>query len=151
VPTGNNPQFDARLFSPFSKFSLMSMQDQIRKEIEQSSLDDTIRRVETLLAETESPRPLHLGILLALRIGKELREGKAPGTDTEGLVAQWTASHSNEVIDEAITFARHFLLKPQELMTQIVTKLDTTHDTANDEAEEAELSDRIHSQESDEE
>jgi len=125
------------------------MQEQIRKEIEKSSLDDTVRRVETLLAETESPRPLQLGILLALRIGMEIRDGKAPGTDTASLVASWSEDHSPEIIDEAVTYARHFLLKPQELVTQIVSKLDATRDTSDDEAEEAELSARIHREEDD--
>jgi len=84
-------------------------------------------------------KPLHLGILLALRIAKELREGKAPGTDSAALVASWTQEHGGDVIDEAVVYARHFLLKPQELTDQIAAKLDSTKSEEESDADDAAL------------
>ena len=102
----------------------MDLQDDIRKQIELSSLDESIERIETLIKARDIPKPLHLGILLALMIARELRDGKAPGTDTAPRVAEWVDHFGGGSVDEAVLYARHFLLKPKELVGDIESKLD---------------------------
>ncbi len=102
----------------------MSDSKSFRKELENSSLEDTLKRIQGLVDSTESPRPLHLGILLALRIALEMREGKEAGSETAKIVAQWTEKFDAQTIDEAVAFTRQFLLKPQELVSRIASKLD---------------------------
>lgn len=94
------------------------------KELEQGNLENSLQRVQSLVDSTDTPRPLHLGILLALRIAKEMSEGKDPGTDSVGLVAEWADTYGDEIVDESVVFARQFLLKPQELMGRIAKQLD---------------------------
>ena len=53
-----------------------------------------------------------------------LRDGKAPGTDTAPRVAEWVDHFGGGSVDEAVLYARHFLLKPKELVGDIESKLD---------------------------
>jgi hypothetical protein len=101
----------------------MEMQDEVRKKLESASLEESLERVTFLLSQSEHPRPLHLGIQLALRIAKEMRDGQSVGSSSAKLVQEWTEMHAPEVVDEAVDFARQFLLKPQELATRIAEQL----------------------------
>jgi len=103
----------------------MDIQEEVRRKLESSSLEDSLHRVSALIAQTESPRPLHLGILLALRIAKEMRDGQDVGSSSASLVQEWTQVHAPEVVDEAVDYARQFLLKPSELASRIATQLDS--------------------------
>lgn len=115
----------------------MSTHENLRKEFVNSTLDDTFNRVNSLVETAKHPRPLHLGILLALHIAKEIQAGKAPGTDSAKLVLAWTETHGAEVVDEAVVFARQFLLKPQILMEQIVNNLDSGKDAGQEQSDVA--------------
>lgn len=106
----------------------MSESKSFREDLENSSLEDTLKRIQGLVDSVPVPRPLHLGILLALRIALEMRQGKDPGTETAELVAQWSNDYGTEIVDEAVTFTRQFLLKPQELVGRIAAKLDEDHE-----------------------
>lgn len=106
----------------------MSDSKTFRKELESSSLEDSLKRIQGLVDSTDSPRPLHLGILLALHIALEMRSGKEPGTETATMVAKWVELYGEESVDEAVTFTRQFLLKPQELVSRIASKLDEDHE-----------------------
>lgn len=115
----------------------MSLNDQIRKELESSSLEETHQRIKSLVDATEHPKPLHLGIQLALGIASELSQGKEPGAQTVATVAEWTKIHGTEIVDEAVMFARQFLLKPSELIRQIEGKLsaDTKSEQESEDSE----------------
>ncbi len=118
------------------------MHEKIRKELESSSLEDTLTRIESLVESTSKPRPIHLGILLALSIAKEMRDGQTPGTETSKLVATWSETHGADIVDEAVLFARHFLLKPQELMEQIAGKLENDRSESEQDDDDDELAER---------
>lgn len=99
------------------------IQNEILKALESSSLEETLRRVEALLEQEKDPQALPLGILLALTIALELQEGKMAGTDSQKVISQWVGRHSEQKVNEAVEFARQFLLKPQDLSRTIGTKI----------------------------
>ena len=88
-------------------------------ELEKIPLDERITRVENLLKDKESPRPFELGLLLALKMGQEIREKKPLGSESGDLVASWSGKHPESVVEEAITFAKEFLLHPAKIAEKI--------------------------------
>lgn len=102
--------------------------DEIRQVLEKGDLEGAADRVATLVAQEQDPGALPLGILLALSIAKELGQGKAPGTDTATLVQSWTAQWGESRVEQAVDFARGFLLKPKELMSLIRSRLEPSEE-----------------------
>ena len=88
-------------------------------ELEKIPLDERITRVENLLKDKESPRPFELGLLLALKMGQEIREKKPLGSESGDLVASWSGKHPESVVEEAIAFAKEFLLNPAKIAEKI--------------------------------
>ena len=88
-------------------------------ELEKIPLDERITRVENLLKDKESPRPFELGLLLALKMGQEIREKKPLGSESGDLVASWSGKHPESVVEEAIAFAKEFLLHPAKIAEKI--------------------------------
>ena len=88
-------------------------------ELEKIPLDERITRVENLLKDKESPRPFELGLLLALKMGQEIREKKPLGSESGDLVASWSGKHPESVVEESIAFAKEFLLNPAKIAEKI--------------------------------
>ena len=88
-------------------------------ELEKIPLDERITRVENLLKDKESPRPFELGLLLALKMGQEIREKKPLGSESGDLVASWSGKHPESGVEEAIAFAKEFLLNPAKIAEKI--------------------------------
>ena len=88
-------------------------------ELENIPYEQRIERVEKLLEGKESPRAFELGLLLALKMGKEIREGKELGSESGDLVASWNGRHPDSIIEEAIAFAKEFLTNPAKLAEKI--------------------------------
>ncbi len=88
-------------------------------ELEKIPLDERITRVENLLKDKESPRPFELGLLLALKMGQEIREKKPLGSESGDLVASWSSKHPESVVEESIAFAKEFLLNPAKIAEKI--------------------------------
>ena len=88
-------------------------------------LDETLKRLDELLARTESLERLRsgLGMRLALTMAKELRDGKPLGTETSGLVAGWVETHGQESVDIAVGIAREFLTRPDSLVKDFSSRL----------------------------
>jgi hypothetical protein len=94
-------------------------------ELEKIPLDERITRVENLLKDKESPRPFELGLLLALKMGQEIREKKPLGSESGDLVASWSGKHPESVVEEAIAFAKEFLLNPAKIAEKIKAGLNS--------------------------
>lgn len=103
----------------------MSEISEILKDMEGSDLNASLQRIESLLAQKDCPKPLHLGIQLALRIAQEMKEGKEPGAETAMLVSTWVERYGAERVDDAVAFARQFLLQPQEVRERIEKKVQS--------------------------
>lgn len=88
-------------------------------ELENIPYEQRIERVEKLLEGKESPRAFELGLLLALKMGQEIREGKELGSESGDLVASWNGRHPDSIIEEAIAFAKEFLTNPAKLAENI--------------------------------
>ena len=88
-------------------------------ELEKIPYEQRIERVEKLLEGKTEPRAFELGLLLALKMGQELREGKELGSESGDLVASWNGKHPNSIIEEAIAFAKEFLMNPAKLAEKI--------------------------------
>ena len=88
-------------------------------------LDETLARLDELIARTENLERLRsgLGMRLALSMAKELRDGKPLGADTAVLVAGWTATHGQDTVDFAVAIAREFLTRPDSLVKDFATRL----------------------------
>ena len=103
--------------------------EEILKKLESDDLPTKIARVETLIAHSEKPGALEMGILLSLRMGLELHEGKALGTDTSALVVSWMEKYPASQVEEAISHARALLLKNTEIVDQVRKHvIDETND-----------------------
>ena len=89
------------------------------EELEKIPLDERVKRVEKLLEAKESPRGFELGLLLALKMGQEIREKKPLGSESGDLVASWNGKYSEYVIEEAIASAKEILLHPANIAEKI--------------------------------
>ena len=100
-------------------------------------LEETLKRLDELLARTENLERLRsgLGMRLALSMAKELRDGKALGTDTAPLVAGWVETHGQDTVDIAVSIAREFLTRPDTLVKDFAQRLKGMQGDAPGEAE----------------
>ncbi|WP_173382873.1 hypothetical protein [Fibrobacter sp. UBA3718] len=94
------------------------------EELQKIPLDERVKRVEKLLEAKESPRGFELGLLLALKMGQEIREKKPLGSESGELVASWNGKYSEYVIEEAIASAKEFLLHPANIAEKIKAGMD---------------------------
>ena len=88
-------------------------------ELEKIPYEQRIERVEKLLEGKSEPRAFELGLLLALKMGQEIREGKELGSTSGDLVASWSGKHPDSVVEEAIAFAKEFLMNPAGIAEKI--------------------------------
>ena len=88
-------------------------------ELENIPYEQRIERVEKLLEGKSEPRAFELGLLLALKMGQEIREGKELGSESGDLVASWNGRHPDSIIEEAIAFAKEFLTNPAGIAEKI--------------------------------
>ena len=88
-------------------------------ELENIPYEQRIERVEKLLEGKTEPRAFELGLLLALKMGQEIREGKELGSESGDLVASWSGKHPDSVVEEAIAFAKEFLMNPNGIAEKI--------------------------------
>lgn len=88
-------------------------------ELEDVPYEERIARVEKLLEGKAEPRPFELGLLLALKMGQELRSGKELGSESGDLVASWVGKYSEWTVEEAIASAKEFLTNPGALVEKM--------------------------------
>ena len=88
-------------------------------ELEKIPLEERIARVENLLKDKENPRAFELGLLLALKMGQEIREKKPLGSESGDLVASWSGKYPESIVEEAIASAREFMLNPAKIAEKI--------------------------------
>lgn len=88
-------------------------------ELEKVPLEERIFRIQKLLEGKESPRPFELGLLLALKMGEEIRDKKPLGSESGDLVASWNGKYPESVVEEAIASAREFMLNPAKIAEKI--------------------------------
>lgn len=88
-------------------------------ELENIPYEERIKRVEKLLENKTSPRAFELGLLLALKMGQEIREKKPLGSESGDLVASWNGKYPNSIIEEAIANAKEFLIHPATIAEKI--------------------------------
>jgi hypothetical protein len=103
----------------------MTMNDPTPAILDADHLDETLKRLDELLARTENVDRLRsgLGMRLALTMAKELRDGKPLGAETTALVAAWTEKHGQESVDMAVAIAREFLTRPDSLVKDFSSRL----------------------------
>ena len=100
--------------------------------------EERISRIEKLLEGKEKPRAFELGLLLALKMGQEIREKKPLGSTTAKMVAEWNRTYPSSLVEEAIASAKEFLTNPAKLAEKIkagMKKIDEKRDDADKSAE----------------
>ena len=107
--------------------------------------EERISRIEKLLEGKEKPIAFELGLLLALKMGQEIREKKPLGSTTAKMVAEWNRTYPSSLVEEAIASAKEFLTNPAKLAEKIkagMKKIDEKRDDADksDETESKDLS-----------
>ena len=107
--------------------------------------EERISRIEKLLEGKEKPRAFELGLLLALKMGQEIREKKPLGSTPAKMVAEWNRTYPSSLVEEAIASAKEFLTNPAKLAEKIkagMKKIDEKRDDADksDETESKDLS-----------
>jgi hypothetical protein len=103
-------------------------------ELEKVPLEERISRIQKLLEGKESPRPFELGLLLALKMGEEIRDKKPLGSESGDLVASWNGKYPESVVEEAIASAREFMLNPAKIAEKIklgFSKFDEKKESAD--------------------
>ena len=101
--------------------------------------EERISRIEKLLEGKENPRAFELGLLLALKMGQEIRDKKPLGSTTASLVAGWNKTYPASIVEEAIASAKEFLTNPAKLAEKIKTEmLKASENQKKEEAEDAE-------------
>lgn len=107
------------------------------QELENVPYEERITRVEKLLEGKSEPRAFELGLLLALKMGQELRQGKELGSESGELVAGWVGKHPDSIVEEAIVLAKEFLTHPASLAEKIKTGfMKKAEEAADKQAEE---------------
>ncbi|WP_407440742.1 hypothetical protein [Fibrobacter sp.] len=89
------------------------------EELQNTPIDERVKRVEKLLEEKEAPRGFELGLLLALKMAQEIRNKKPLGSESGNLVASWNGKYPDSVIEEAIASAKEFMTHPGKLAEKI--------------------------------
>ncbi len=102
---------------------MQDIPDDYRKSLEKESLDEQIKRVDELIANAKEVSAYNLGIKLALLMAKELKEGKAPGSISGETIKKWSDDYYPEFIEEVVGYAREFIIKPHELVSEIGTRI----------------------------
>ena len=102
-------------------------------ELQKIPLEERIERVQKMLAEKEEPRGFELGVLLALKMGKEIRERKPLGSESGELVKSWNGKYSESTIEEAIATAKEFMLHPGSLAEKIKAGIEAKSKARDDE------------------
>lgn len=102
----------------FSIFPAMISEKDLQ-ELESVPYEERITRVEKLLEGKAEPRAFELGLLLALKMGQELRQGKELGSESGDLVASWVGKYPDSIVEEAIALAKEFLTNPAQLADKI--------------------------------
>ena len=106
------------------------------------------RNLVIIIKETGQNSAFELGLLLALKMGQEIREKKPLGSESGDLVVSWKDRYSEYVIEEAIASAKEFLLHPASIAEKIKAGMDkfnkVPEDAGHDEAghDEAESKDQ---------
>ncbi len=77
--------------------------------------EERITRIEKMIESEEEPKAFELGLLLALKMGQEIREKKPLGSTTGDIVATWSSKYPESVVEEAIAHAKQFLTNPGAL------------------------------------
>lgn len=85
-------------------------------------LQERIERLDQLIGQRDDG-VRGLGVRLALGIALELREGKAPGTDTVHLVAGWSSRFGEEAVDDAVAQARALLSDPARMAKELQARM----------------------------
>lgn len=93
--------------------------------------EERITRIEKLLEGKEKPRAFELGLLLALKMGKEIREKKPLGSTTASTVAGWSQKYPASIVEEAIASAKEFLTNPAKLAERIKASMLKANDAEN--------------------
>ncbi|MCF0216609.1 MAG: hypothetical protein HUK21_09070 [Fibrobacteraceae bacterium] len=88
-------------------------------DLEKVPFEERVARIEKMVEGKEKPSAFELGLLLAVKMGQEIREKKPLGSDTENLVASWSGKHPDSVVEEAIAFAKEFLTHPGNLASKL--------------------------------
>lgn len=107
------------------------------EELQKIPLDERVKRVEALLETKENPRGFELGLLLALKMGQEIREKKPLGSESGDLVVSWKDRYSEYVIEEAIASAKEFLLHPASIAEKIKAGMDKFNKAPEDAGQES--------------
>jgi hypothetical protein len=93
-------------------------------------LRERIERLDGLIAGRDDGSR-GLGVRLALGIALEIQEGKAPGTDTGSLVADWTARFGAETVDDAVAQARALLADPARMAVELQARMNPPNPEAD--------------------
>lgn len=101
--------------------------------------EERIRRIEKMIDAESEPKAFELGLLLALKMGQEIREKKPLGSTTGDIVAGWSSKYPESVVEEAIAHAKQFLTNPgtlAEKMKNIILKMKQSETESESENKE---------------
>jgi len=118
-----NSEMNSEINSASNAEKKADAMEEVRQKLENQDLDEAIERVQTLLKEQQEPTAHSLGILLALMMTAEIRDGVQPGTNTGPVVLEWTEKYSAQKVEEVITFARQFLTNPGKIASELSERL----------------------------
>jgi hypothetical protein len=91
-------------------------------------LPETLKRLDELIDRTTDLERLRsgLGMRLALTMAQELQERRNLGEVSTALVAGWVERFGQDSVDTAVAIAREFLTRPDALVKEFASRIQTT-------------------------
>ena len=80
-------------------------------------LDGSIARLDELVSKAPDEEKLRagLGMRLALGMAREISQGAPLGSQTAPMLAEWTEKYGQNSVEAAVSIAREFMTKPEDL------------------------------------
>jgi hypothetical protein len=94
-----------------------------RENLESLDLEGQVNRLRDLIQSEQNVSSHALGTLLALEMSLEIKNEIVPGSKTGHIVVEWVKIYGQELVDEAVLYAREFLVNPNKLKKGLENRL----------------------------
>ena len=99
-----------------------------RENLESLDLEGQVNRLRDLIQSEQSVSSHALGTLLALEMSLEIKNEIVPGSKTGHIVVEWVKTYGQGLVDEAVLYAREFLVNPNKLKKGLENRLFVKED-----------------------
>ena len=99
-----------------------------RENFENLDIEGQVSRLRDRIQSERNVSSHALGTLLALEMSLEIKNEISPGATTSPIVLEWVGKYGQDIVDEAVLYAREFLVNPTKLKKGLENRLFTEED-----------------------